>query len=57
MAATLGVDTLVYFPWTVLNYMGIIFVIFLGFTRIGIKKIDEKEKEKFLIAEGEKVLF
>lgn len=38
MAATLGVDTLVYFPWTVLNYMGIIFVIFLGFTRIGIKK-------------------
>lgn len=55
MAATLGVDTLTYLPWAVLNYMGIVFAIILAFTGIGITKITEKEKEEFLIAEGEKV--
>ena len=55
MAATLGVDTLTYLPWAVLNYMGIVFAIILAFTGIGITKINEKEKEEFLIAEGEKV--
>lgn len=57
MAATLGVDTLTYLPWAVLNYMGIVFAIILAFTGIGITKINEKEKEEFLIAEGEKVWF
>lgn len=55
MAATLCVDTLTYLPWAVLNYMGIVFAIILAFTGIGITKINEKEKEEFLIAEGEKV--
>lgn len=54
MAATLGVDTLVYLPWAVLNYMGIVFAIILAMTGIGITKITDEEKEKFLIAEGEK---
>ena len=57
MAATLCVDTLTYLPWAVLNYMGIVFAIILAFTGIGITKINEKEKEEFLIAEGEKVWF
>lgn len=54
MAATLGVETLEYLPWAVLNYMGIVFAIILALTGIGIKKISEEEKEQFLIAEGEK---
>lgn len=55
MDATLCVDTLTYLPWAVLNYMGIVFAIILAFTGIGITKINEKEKEEFLIAKGEKV--
>ncbi len=54
MTATLGVDTLAYLPWAVLNYMGIVFAIILAMTGIGITKITDEEKEKFLIAEGEK---
>lgn len=54
MAGTLGVETLEYLPWAVLNYMGIVFAIILALTGIGIKKITDEEKEKFLIAEGEK---
>lgn len=54
MTATLGVDTLAYLPWAVLNYMGIVFAIILVITGIGITKITDEEKEKFLIAEGEK---
>lgn len=53
MAATLGVETLDYLPWAVLNYMGIVFAIILAITGIGITKISDKEKEEFLIAEGE----
>ncbi|MFR7348968.1 Na+/H+ antiporter NhaC [Peptoniphilus sp.] len=54
MTVTLGVDTLAYLPWAVLNYMGIVFAIILAMTGIGITKITDEEKEKFLIAEGEK---
>lgn len=47
MAATLGVETLDYLPWAVLNYTGIIMAIILAVTGIGIAKIDsEKENKK-----------
>lgn len=36
MAATLGVSTLEYLPWAILNYSGIIFAIILALTGIGI---------------------
>lgn len=55
MAATLGVETLTYFPWAVLNYTGIIFAIIWAITGIGITKISEEEKEKFLTKESEKL--
>lgn len=54
MTATLGVETLKYLPWAVLNYMGIVFAIVLAFTGIGITGISEKEKEEFLLKEGER---
>lgn len=54
MTATLGVDTLSYLPWAILNYMGIVFAIILGLTGIGIKKISDKEKEELLVKLGEK---
>ena len=54
MTATLGVDTLSYLPWAILNYMGIVFAIILAFTGIGIKKINDKEKEELLVKLGEK---
>jgi len=40
MAATLGVPTLEYLPWAIMNYMGIIFAIILAVTGIGIAKLD-----------------
>lgn len=55
MAATLGVETLSYLPWAVLNYLGIVFAIILALTGIGITKINDKEKEEFLLAEGERL--
>ena len=46
MAATLGVSTLEYLPWAILNYTGIIFAIIFALTGFGIAKIDvNKEKE------------
>ena len=39
MASTLGVPTLSYLPWAVLNYSCIIFATIWGFTGIGIAKI------------------
>lgn len=54
MSATLGVETMAYLPWAILNYMGIVFAIILGLTGIGITKITEEEKEKFLQEMGEK---
>lgn len=44
MTATLGVETLEYLPWAILNYMGIVFAIILAFTKIGIAPLD-KNKE------------
>ena len=45
MAATLGVPTLEYLPWAILNYTGIIFAIICAITGFGIAKIDKNEKE------------
>jgi len=50
MSITLGVETVEYLPWAVLNYMGIIFAIILGFTGFGIARLSEEEKR--LIQEG-----
>ena len=43
MAATLGVSTLEYLPWAILNYTGIIFAIIFAITGFGIVKIDDKK--------------
>ncbi len=40
MAATLGVPTLEYLPWAIMNYMGIVFAIILAVTGMGIAKLD-----------------
>ena len=48
MTATLGVPTIEYLPWAVLNYMGIVFAIVLAFTGIGIAKLSDSEKEKII---------
>ncbi|MBC8630549.1 Na+/H+ antiporter NhaC [Paeniclostridium hominis] len=45
MASTLGVSTMEYLPWAVLNYTGIIFAIILAATGFGIAKIDNKNKQ------------
>lgn len=39
MATTLGVPTLEYLPWAILNYSGIVFALILAATGIGIMKI------------------
>ena len=41
MAATLGVPTLEYLPWAIMNYMGIVFAIILAITGVGIAKLDQ----------------
>lgn len=43
MASTLGVATLRYLPYAILNYTGIIFALIWAATGIGITKIDENE--------------
>ncbi|MBR8464561.1 Na+/H+ antiporter NhaC [Campylobacter sp. faydin G-24] len=43
MTATLGVATIDYLPWAVVNYMGIVFAVILAITGIGIAKIDSKK--------------
>lgn len=53
MTATLGVETLSYLPWAVLNYMGIVMAIILAFTGFGITKISDEEKKEFLKIESE----
>ena len=45
MASTLGVSTMEYLPWAVLNYTGIIFAIILAATGFGIAKRDNKNKQ------------
>ncbi len=46
MSTTLGVPTVEYLPWAVLNYMGIVFAIILAFTGIGITKLSPEEKKR-----------
>lgn len=46
MTTTLGVSTIEYLPWAIMNYMGIVFAIVLAFTGIGIAYIDPAKKEK-----------
>lgn len=46
MTATLGVDTMQYLPWAVMNYTGIIIAIILAVTGIGIAYIDPSKKRK-----------
>lgn len=48
MTATLGVPTLQYLPWAVLNYTGIIFAIILAYTGFGISYTDPKENKESL---------
>ncbi|MFA5571009.1 MAG: Na+/H+ antiporter NhaC [Sphaerochaetaceae bacterium] len=43
MAGTLGVPTISYLPWAVLCYSSFIFAIILGFTGIGIAKLEDEE--------------
>ncbi|MCD8213276.1 MAG: Na+/H+ antiporter NhaC [Campylobacter sp.] len=43
MTATLGVNTVDYLPWAVMNYMGIVFAVILAITGIGIAKLDDKK--------------
>ena len=44
MTATLGVPTVEYLPWAILNYMGVVFAIILALTGIGIAKINKETK-------------
>lgn len=44
MTATLGVPTVEYLPWAILNYMGVVFAIILALTGIGIAKINKDAK-------------
>lgn len=46
MTATLGVPTIKYLPWAILNYTGIIFAIILAITGIGIKHVDKDNKKE-----------
>ena len=46
MTATLGVDTLQYLPWAILNYSGIVFAIIFAITGFGIAKLDKSPTEK-----------
>ncbi|MGL5714616.1 MAG: Na+/H+ antiporter NhaC [Paraclostridium sp.] len=46
MTATLGVSTLEYLPWAILNYTGIIFAIILAATGFGIAKIEPTGDKK-----------
>ncbi|HJF21843.1 MAG TPA: Na+/H+ antiporter NhaC, partial [Mammaliicoccus lentus] len=41
MAGTLGVATLSYLPWAILNYSGIIFALICASTGIGITKLKQ----------------
>lgn len=46
MASTLGVPTIEYLPWAILNYTGIIFALILALTGIGITKISIPTSEE-----------
>lgn len=55
MAATLGVSTVQYLPWAILNYAGIVFAVILAITGIGIAKLSAEEKKKYLALENDAV--
>lgn len=44
MTTTLGVSTIEYLPWAILNYMGIVFAIIFAITGFGIAYIDPSKK-------------
>lgn len=44
MTVTLGVSTMEYLPWAILNYMGIVFAIIFAITGFGIAYIDPSKK-------------
>lgn len=45
MASTLGVDTLHYLPYAILNYSGMIFALVLALTGIGITRLDKNKRK------------
>jgi NhaC family Na+:H+ antiporter len=53
VAATLGVSTIEYLPWAILNYAGIVFAVILAITGIGIAKLSAEEKKKYLALEND----
>jgi NhaC family Na+:H+ antiporter len=54
MASTLGVPTIEYLPWAILNYSGIIFAVIFAITGIGISKESIIEKNLQYELEREK---
>lgn len=48
MAGTLGVSTLAYAPWAILNWSGMIFAMIWAVTGIGVKKITPEQQEEFI---------
>ena len=52
MASTLGVPTLEYLPWTIMNYLGIVFAIIWAITGFGIARINDDEAKVYLDKEG-----
>lgn len=52
MAGTLGVATLAYLPWAVLNWSGMIFALILAATGIGVAKLSKKDQRELMEREG-----
>ncbi len=52
MATTLGVPTLEYLPWAVLNYTGIVVAIILAITGVGVTQLAIEEKKTFQFTFG-----
>ena len=48
MAGTLGVSTLAYAPWAILNWSGMIFAAIWAVTGIGVKKISIDQQTEFI---------
>lgn len=46
MTATLGVSTIEYLPWAILNYMGIVFAIIFAFTGFSIEPLNKTHDKK-----------
>ncbi|MFY9262455.1 MAG: Na+/H+ antiporter NhaC [Actinomycetaceae bacterium] len=52
MASTLGVATLEYLPWAILNWSGMIFALILAATGLGITYLTKEEQLKLMEQEG-----